>query len=474
MKAIKYLFIGAMMLVFSAPAMAQDEDQATINAITKVIKDNKSGFDAIKDEVKAVYKKNKKNAKVLTAMGVAFKEAGDTATAREYANYALKAAKNHYAPARLLLGDIEAIADKAGDAASQYQMAIDDDPKNPEGYFKYASVYRKVSPRLAVAKLEELRTQRPDIAVDAMAARFWFDDKEFDKAIETYKKAPIAKLDRGDLTNFATSYYFTGKHAEGLPIVEEGVKRFPRHAPFNRLGMFFNYELKNYDKALDFGDRLFNASDSLKASWMDHFYHGLCLQSARSDYDGAIKEFTTALGMDVPANNRVSLIQTIFQSYSANGDFDNAIKYYNEYMTAKGNPSASDYNSLAKMYLKHAEEVPDAEKEQWMMKADQTYGEAIEKFPANAEFLNILRGRLNATIDADMSKGLAKPYYEAAAALLEAKGNLEAGEKSRLVECYRYLGWFYNEKADREKCQSYWRKVKELDPTNTEADQFLK
>ena len=41
MKAIKYLFIGALMLVFSVPAVAQDEDQATINAITKVIKENK-------------------------------------------------------------------------------------------------------------------------------------------------------------------------------------------------------------------------------------------------------------------------------------------------------------------------------------------------------------------------------------------------------------------------------------------------
>jgi len=461
------------MLTCSAPAVAQDEDQATINAITKVIKENKGGYDAIKDEVKAVFKKNKKNAKVLTAMGVAFKEAKDTANAREYAELALKAAKNHYAPARLLLGDLEAIADNAGAAASQYQMAIDDDPKNPEGYFKYASVYRKVSPKLAVAKLDELAKQRPDVAVNAMKARFWFDDKEFDKAIDAYKLDPMAKLDRGDLTNFATAHYFTGKHAEGLPIVEEGIKRFPRHAPFNRLGMFFNYELGNFDKSLDYAERLFNASDSLKASWMDHFYHGLSMQSARSDFDGAISAFKTALSMDVPAANRVSLIQSIYQAFSTKGDFDNAIKYYNDYLAAKGNPSANDYNSLAKMYIKHAEEVPEAEREQWMMKADATYGEAIAKFPANAEYLNILRGRLNATIDADMTRGLAKPYYEAAAGLLEAKGNLEAGEKARLVECYRYLGWYYNEKADKEQCQSYWRKVKELDPSNTEADQFL-
>ena len=473
MKAIKYLFIGALMLVFSVPAVAQDEDQATINAITKVIKDSKGNTEAIKDEVKAVYKKNKKNAKVLTAMGVAFKEVNDTASAREYAEYALKAAKSHYAPAHLLLGDIEAIADRPGPAAQMYQSAIDDDPKSPEAYFKYASVYRKVSPKLAIAKLEELRVQRPDVAVDAMAARFLFDAKDFDGAIETYQKAPLAKLDRGDLTNYATALYFTGKHAEGLPIVDEGIKRFPRHAPFNRLGMFFNYELGNFDKSLDFANRLFTASDSLKASWMDHFYHGLCLQSANNDYDAAIQKFKTALSMEVPASNKISLIQTIYSAYSAKGDFDNAIKYYNEYLAAKGNPNANDYNSLARMYTKHAEEVPEAEKEQWLMKADATYGEAIQKFPANAEYLNILRARLNAGIDADMTRGLAKPYYEAAANILQAKADRSAAETTRLVECYRYLGWYYNEKADKEQCQSYWRKVKELDPTNTEADQFL-
>ena len=106
------------MLVFSAPAVAQSEDQATIDAITKVIKNSNGNTESIKDEVKAVYKKNKKNPAVLVAMGNAFKEVKDTASAREYANYALKAAKNHYSPAHLLLGDIWAIADKAGEAAS--------------------------------------------------------------------------------------------------------------------------------------------------------------------------------------------------------------------------------------------------------------------------------------------------------------------------------------------------------------------
>ncbi len=472
MKTIKYLFVGALLVLFSAPAMAQDEEQAIIDNITRVIKNNKGGnFETIEDEVDRVRKKNKKKPRVLVAMGTAFKEINDTTHAREFAEFALDR-DSHYAPAHMLLGDLAAIGDDGGRAAEYYQKAINDDPQNPEAYYKYAKVYRKVSPKLAVAKLEELRAVRPDVPVDAMQARFWHDDKEFEKALETYKKVPLHKLELDDLTSFATEHYFTNRHEEGMNLIDQVIDRYPRHAPFNRLGMFFNYEMGNHDKALDFADRLFNKSDSAKISWMDNFYYGLTLQK-KGDIDAALAQYHEANAKEVPANNRTSLIQSIYQAYSSKGDFDNAIKYYNQYLEAKGSRTASDYNSLASMYKKHADEVPETEKLQWLQKADEVYAEAAVKFASAEEFFLVQRGRLNATIDADMSKGLAKPHYERASQILEAKADRDDAETKRLIECYRYLGWYYNEQANKEQCQNYWRKVKALDPSNTEADQFL-
>ena len=47
MKAIKYLLIGAALAGFSATSIAQNDNKATIETITKIIK-NKSGlFDLI-------------------------------------------------------------------------------------------------------------------------------------------------------------------------------------------------------------------------------------------------------------------------------------------------------------------------------------------------------------------------------------------------------------------------------------------
>ena len=51
MKTIKYLVIGALMLGFNAPAVAQD-NKATIEQVSKLIKSNGSA-DAIKDIFKA-------------------------------------------------------------------------------------------------------------------------------------------------------------------------------------------------------------------------------------------------------------------------------------------------------------------------------------------------------------------------------------------------------------------------------------
>ena len=90
MKTVKYLLLGALVVGISAPLMAQD-NKSTIDAISKVIIANPA---AAKDQVKEVFKKNKKNAEVLAGIGRAYFEAKDTANAKQYANLAIKANKN--------------------------------------------------------------------------------------------------------------------------------------------------------------------------------------------------------------------------------------------------------------------------------------------------------------------------------------------------------------------------------------------
>ncbi len=113
---MKYLFVAALTLGFSATVMAQDGSKADVDAVKKIISSKPADLDK---QMKPYNKANKKNAENLVAFGRAFYEAKDTANAKVYANNALQASKNKCAPAYILLGDICALADDGGGAAAQ-------------------------------------------------------------------------------------------------------------------------------------------------------------------------------------------------------------------------------------------------------------------------------------------------------------------------------------------------------------------
>ena len=170
MKAIKYLVMGVMLAGFSATANAQE---AELNAALEGIK---SKAPNVAELAKVAYKKNKKDAEALVKIGRAFYEQKDTANAAQFARYANEAGKPkyQYAPAYLLLGDIEsAYGTDGGKAAGYYNQAIHFDPTNPEGYKKWAMVYRKISPNQAAAKLKEMKANCPNEDVDAITAHIY-------------------------------------------------------------------------------------------------------------------------------------------------------------------------------------------------------------------------------------------------------------------------------------------------------------
>ena len=149
MKAIKYLIMGVMLAGFSTTANAQEEE---LNAALNAIKTNAADK---ADLAKTAYKKNKKNPEALMKIARAYFEQKDTAGTNQFARYANEGAKpkNSYAPAFMLLGDVEAAyGTEGGKAAEFYNQAIYFDPKNPEGYKKWAMVYRKISPKQAAKK----------------------------------------------------------------------------------------------------------------------------------------------------------------------------------------------------------------------------------------------------------------------------------------------------------------------------------
>ena len=471
---MKYLMMAALLTGFSTATMAQDGTKADIDAVKKIISSKPADLDK---QMKPFYKENKKNAENLAAFGRAFYEAKDTANARIYAEYALQAVKNRqYAPAYLLLGDIKALADDGGAAAQYYDMAVYADPKDPTGYFKYANVYRKINPNLAVGKLNELRAQRSDIAVDALAGRIYYMANEFDKALASYDKADKNLMEDRDLSDYAMAAFFKQKYQKSLDIAKFGLQKKPRHAAFNRLAFFNNTELKNYPAALEYADKLFHHSDSAKFSYYDYTYYGNALSGAKQ-HKQAVEMYKKALEQEDMDNKakRAGVIKQLSEAYQEQEDYVNAIKHYEDYLKNVEKASANDVAALASLHMQHGSTLQDAEaKKEAFLKADAVYADLAARYENAAEYANFMRARVNAQLDPDSKLGLAKPYYEKLIELIEPRAEKDATERARIIESYRYMiAYNFIVQDDKAQAKMYAEKLIQIDPENEIAKQVL-
>lgn len=473
MKAIKYVLMGALMLGVVAPAMAQLDNKTIIEQGTKIIQ--AKGADYV-NQVKQLYKDNKKNPEVLVALGKAFLNAKDTANASKFADYALQ--KNgKYAPAFLLKGDIAVAQDDAGAAAENYQQAKYFDPKDPDAYYKYAMILRGRSPEEAVQNLEELRVQRPDYPVDQLCGRIYYIAQKYEKAESYYAKvSDLSKMSEEDITYYAMTEWLLGHREKSIEICKAGLSRDPRRSGWNRIA-FYNYtDLKDADNALLYADRLFNKSDSAHFIAEDYVYYGTALQLAKK-WDEAITAYNKAkeLNKDNAKQNAI-IDKNLSDVYLEKGDFDNAVAFFEKSVAGKDTPAMDDYDNLGTLYTEIASKKTEsgdiAGATAALKKADEVYGKMMNAYPKYQNWCNYKRAQINANLDPDSKLGLAKPYYEALASSLESKADKSANDNAMLGQAYFYLMVYaYNVKQDKATAKQYAEKLLEIDPSNEVAKQ---
>ena len=471
MKAIKYFIMGVMLAGFSTTANAQQEE---LNAALSAIKSKAPGA---ADLAKTAYKKNKKDPEALMKIARAYFEQKDTAGANLFARYANEGAKPkyQYAPAYLLLGDVEAaFGTDGGKAAGFYNQAITFDPKNPEGYKKWAMVYRKISPKQAAQKLQDMKAQCPNEDIDAITAHIYMLAGDEKQAYENYMKADINKLDKGNLNEFVRCSYFTGHFEDALRAAEAGLKLEPRNPTFNRLAMFSNYELKKYDEAKAYIHKYFNETDSAKFSEYDHFYTALIYQ-ALEDKANMYEQYDKALELvnDSSMIKRHAILKSVSDSYLKDLEFEKALKYYNDYMACKPELNSDDYEGLAKIYSKNADAVADAQKPALISKAVDAYRTMGEKFPVQAIYAAYQCASMNNKLDPNMTKSLAKPDYQKVVSLLESKADRDKSENTILKYSLHYLmsNAFLIDK-NKSLAKDYAEKILAIDPEYGPAQQI--
>lgn len=479
MKAIKYLLVGALTLSFSSPVAAQSDAQAVYEKAKEIITNNSP---TVAKDMKALYKENKKNADALVAIGRAYYDLKDTTNARVYAEYAVKLkSPGGY----VLLGDISALSEDSnagGDAAKMYEQAIYfGKDKGTEidylPYYKYATVYRKVSLPSAISKLDELATDRPDLAASGMVnilkGRVYDLANKVEEAAEVYNKAPFSVMEDRDIVSAARANYLLGDYQKSLDIVEYGLKSAPRKFTYNQLAMFNHTMLKNYDHALVYADKMMNQSDSVKMNPETYGVYAKALNGAKK-YNEAIEVYkkTLELEFDSP-DKKAGVIKDLADAYKGLDDFDNAVVYYDQYLKTVSHASLNDYADLGRLYVQHADKLEGDAKLEKLKKADQIYADLAAKNADAKEYSMFWRARVGTMMDPDASQGLAQPFYEELVGVITAKPEMDKADIARLKEGCNFLMVYYLKiKDDVARSKEFAEKILVVDPENETAKQI--
>lgn len=473
MKTIKYLAMSLVLAGFSTTAMAQDGTKADVAAVKEIIKNNPADLDK---QLKAYLGKNKKNADNLVDFGRAFYEVKDYDRAANMATMALSAKKNAFGPAYLLLGDIAAMKDDPGAAAQNYEQAILFNREDPEPYRRYASVYRVVDPVGAVNKLEELRTVRPDFPVDALIGHINYLSNRYPEAIEAFEKVPADQMSKMDIIEYGFSAYVSQKYAQGISMLNRGLQLEPKNATLNRLAMYCYTESGKFAEALERADMMFNQidKDSVKLNYRDYVYYGNALNGAKKHQE-AIDVYKLALNQEFDSQDkRAGVIKQLADAYKGIGDFENALKFYDDYLAAVSAPTLNDFADLGRLYVQYASKLEGDAKTANLQKADKIYADLAEKNPDALEYSLFWRGRVGTMLDPDASQGLAQPFYEQLWDIIVAKAEQDKSDVARLKESGNFLMVYYLKiKDDVEKSKVFATKLVEVDPANETAAQIV-
>ena len=473
MKRLNLFLLGACVAASSLYAQS-DDWKAGVEKVKDLIKTNPEMAEEQADDL--LKGKNKKNVDLVLAIGRAYMEAGQLEQAEDYVKIAKKA-DSKSATVSIFEGDIAVARKDPGTASQRYEEAIYFDPNCKEAYLKYADIYKAANPGLATSKLEELRAIDPQaVEVDRKLAEIYYSANEFDKAADAYSRfAEGDKATEKDLVNYSFALFLNHDFEKSLAVANLGLQKNPQHAVFNRLRMYNFIDLKRYDEAKQAADSFFAACKTEDLTYLDYLYHGTLLDALK-DYNNAVISLEKAYVMN---KDRTEVLRQISSSYEGAEKYEEAIDAFNKYVATLPEEQKTPDLTFEVGRLYYAEGTtadsvnytPEMKKEA-LLQADSAFAKLAELVPDN--YLgNFWRARTNSALDPETTEGLAKPYYEQVAAMLEEKAKTEPRYNRTIIECYRYLGYYYLVTEDYEKSKEYWNKILTIDPEDAIATKAL-
>ena len=473
MKRVQMFLAGAFMAVGALYAQSSDAEwQADVAKLKETIQKNPA--QAAEEAEQLIKGKNKKNIDLLVTIGEAYLQAGKLSEAEEYAALARKV-NDKSALASILEGDIAIKQKNAGLASQKYEEAIYFDSHCVDAYLKYADIYKSANANLAVEKLEQLKTLEPsNTNVDKKLAEIYYFKNDFAKAAEVYSHfamGPTATEE--DLARYAFALFLQHDFQKSLEVANVGLKRNSRHVAFNRLAMYNYTDLKRFDEAIKAADIFFNECDEADYSYLDYMYYGHLLEALKK-YGEAAEQYEKAVALDP---TKADLYKNLSSVYEEQNEYKKAISAYQKYYSSLGKEQQTPdlQFQMGRLYYGSGTQADSLaitveERKQALELADSVFKTIAETAP-DSYLGNFWRARTNSALDPETTQGLAKPFYEAVASMLESKN--DSRYNSALVECYSYLGYYYLVVNKLSESKEYWNKILAIDPANVTAKRAL-
>lgn len=474
MKINRIITLCCVGLLFAGVVSAQTESdwKAGVNQVKEMIKSNPEGaWDLTEDLMKG---KNKKNVDLILALTQVYLDANKEEETNELIEKAKKADKQN-PRISLLEGDIALSKKDVGTACQLYEQAIYFDPNCYEAYLKYARAYKSASPTMAIDKLKQLKEVAPDyLEADKVMAEVYYSNNQFGEAVKAY--ASFIHTDiatENDILSYAFALFMNHDFEASYEIARKGLDKNAEHTGFNRLAMYNLIDLKRYDEAAQIADVFFNKLKDVKYSGLDYRYYGALL-NAKEDYVAAVAQYEKALELDTAS---IELLQQISDAYASNADYEKAIEAYQRYCDAlpAGEKTMENTFQLGRLYYDEGTSTDSVkvtlEMRQFaLQQADTIFAEVCIAAPDSYTGY-FWRARTNSARDPETTLGLAKPHYEKALEIMLAKNDPRYNRS--IIECYKYLGYYYLLQSDYETSKDYWNKILAIDPNDSLAKTAL-
>lgn len=361
-----------------------------------------------------------------------------------------------------------------GNAAGQYELAMNYDNNLIEPYVKYANTYYNVNPKMAIQKLQELLQKNPNSALaQRQLAEKYYLDNQGAKAAEQYGeyiKNPNHFAQ--DEVRYVQLLFFGEKYEDSYALASKLVASLPAGDPnifyMERMQLYNLVALKKYTEAAAAGKSFFALSLPQGSTYevRDYTDYAEALQNA-GQADEAVKAYEKAIELN-PKN--VDLMRNLSDSYTDSKDYVKAAKYY-QMVIDSGDYKANDLYELSVRYFNLAATSSDATIKADAVAKARKYADDVNKLvPNNVRIVNQI-AKIEKLAEGE-NHGKAAAAYKNLIALLDSKED-KASYADYYIYAYNYLATYAFNSGDKEGAKVYYRKWLENDPNNADLRKFV-